>query len=64
MIWFWIIAGLLILAVLTVLLRPLVRGAEDGVDQGESVTAVFRRQLADLDTGAQRRPAIPYHNGI
>ena len=50
MIWFWIVAGLLTLAALAVLLRPLVRRAGRGVDQGESVVAVFRRQLADIDT--------------
>jgi cytochrome c-type biogenesis protein CcmH len=49
MIWFWIIAGLLILVALIALLRPLVRGAGRGADQGESVVAVFRRQLANID---------------
>jgi cytochrome c-type biogenesis protein CcmH len=59
MIWFWIIAGLLTLAALAVLLRPLVRRAGRGVDQGESVVAVFRRQLADIDTElAQGRLAL------
>jgi cytochrome c-type biogenesis protein CcmH len=50
MIWFWIIAGLLTLAALAVLLRPLVRRAGGSMDQGESVVAVFRRQLRDIDT--------------
>ena len=42
MIWFWIIAGMLILAALIALLRPLVRGAGEGADQGEPVVAVER----------------------
>ena len=54
MIWFWIVAGLLTLAALAVLLRPLVRRAGRGVAQGESVVAVFRRQHAAGDLGARR----------
>jgi cytochrome c-type biogenesis protein CcmH len=50
MIWFWIIAALLIVAALFALLRPLIRGAGRGADQSESVVALFRRQLADIDT--------------
>jgi cytochrome c-type biogenesis protein CcmH len=50
MIWFWIIAGVLVLAALIALLRPLVRGAGESSDEGESVVAVFRRELANIDT--------------
>jgi len=48
MIWFWIIAGLLIVAALVALLRPLMRGAGPS-DPGEPILSVFRRQLADID---------------
>ena len=50
MIWFWIIAGLLVLAALIALLKPLLRATPESVDEGESVLAVFRRQLANLDS--------------
>ncbi|TMJ70754.1 MAG: c-type cytochrome biogenesis protein CcmI [Alphaproteobacteria bacterium] len=50
MIWFWIIAGLLVVAALIALLKPLLRAAPDSADQGESVLAVFRRQLTNLDS--------------
>ena len=50
MILFWIIAGLLVLVALIALLVPLVRGAGRDGDQGESVVALFRRQLANLET--------------
>jgi cytochrome c-type biogenesis protein CcmH len=48
MIWFWVIAALLVLAALTALLRPLVSRT---VRAGDTDTAVeiFRRQLADID---------------
>jgi cytochrome c-type biogenesis protein CcmH len=49
MIWFWIIAGLLMVAALAALLRPLVHGAGAGGDQGDSIVAVFRRELANID---------------
>jgi cytochrome c-type biogenesis protein CcmH len=49
MIWFWVIAGLLVAAALAALLRPLVRGAGEGGDQGDTVVAVFRRELANID---------------
>jgi cytochrome c-type biogenesis protein CcmH len=49
MIWFWVIAGLLIAVALAALLRALVRGARDGGDQGDTVVAVFRRELANID---------------
>ena len=50
MIWFWIIAGSLVLVALLLLLTPLVRGAGRASDQGESVVALFRRQLSNLET--------------
>jgi cytochrome c-type biogenesis protein CcmH len=49
MIWFWTIAALLVVGVLVALLRPLLRGA-GSADHGESVLAVFRGQLAAIDT--------------
>jgi cytochrome c-type biogenesis protein CcmH len=49
MIWFWIIAGLLVLGALTALLRPLIWHAGRGAREGEAAAAVFRRQLADID---------------
>jgi len=50
MIWFWMIAGLLIVLGLVVLLRPLI--GRTGRDEGgrEADVAMFRRQLADLET--------------
>ena len=50
MIWFWMVAGLLILVALAALLRPLVWRAGRGAGEGEAVVAMFRRQLADIDT--------------
>ncbi len=50
MIWFWIIAGLLIVVALLALLKPLLRASPENMDEGESVVAVFRRQLTNLDT--------------
>lgn len=49
MIWFWIIASLLILVALIALLRPLVRVRGDSTGQDEPVVAIFRRQLANVD---------------
>jgi cytochrome c-type biogenesis protein CcmH len=49
MIWFWIIAGLLIAAALAALLRPLMRCAGPS-DQSDPILSVFRRQLADIET--------------
>ena len=53
MIWFWMIAGLLIVLGLVVLLRPLI--GRTGRDEGgrEAEVAMFRRQLADLETERQ-----------
>lgn len=50
MIWFWVLAVLLILVALAALLRPLVRRAGRDSDRGEPVVAMFRRQLSDIDT--------------
>jgi cytochrome c-type biogenesis protein CcmH len=49
MILFWTIAGLLVLAALIALLRPLVRASKESGGEGESAIAIFRRQLANLD---------------
>jgi cytochrome c-type biogenesis protein CcmH len=49
MIWFWTVAGLLILVALAALLRPLIWRAGRGADEGEAAVAMFRRQLADID---------------
>ena len=48
MIWFWVIAGLLVLAALVALLRPLVKGTVNA-DRREAVPVMFRRQLAAID---------------
>jgi cytochrome c-type biogenesis protein CcmH len=50
MIWFWIIAGLLVVAALIALLKPLLWATPESEDQGEPVVAVFRRQLMNLDS--------------
>ncbi len=50
MIWFWIIAGVLLLVALVALLKPLLQATPESADRGESVVALFRRQLANLDS--------------
>ena len=50
MIWFWMIAGLLVLVALAALLRPLIWRTGRGADEGAAAVAMFRRQLADIDT--------------
>ncbi|MBV8131801.1 MAG: c-type cytochrome biogenesis protein CcmI [Alphaproteobacteria bacterium] len=50
MIWFWIVAALLILVALAALLWPLISRAGRGAGEGEAAVAMFRRQLADIDT--------------
>jgi cytochrome c-type biogenesis protein CcmH len=49
MIWFWLIAGLLVLAALVALLMPLLSATTGGAEEGESALEAFRRQLANLD---------------
>ena len=50
MILFWIIAGVLLLVALVVLLKPLMRVSGESGDEDKSIVAVFRRQLADIDS--------------
>ena len=50
MIWFWVVAGLLVLVALVALLGPLVWRAGRVADEGSAVAAMFRRQLAEIDT--------------
>jgi cytochrome c-type biogenesis protein CcmH len=50
MIWFWMVAGLLIMAALAALLGPLVWRAGRAGDEDEAAVSMFRRQLADIDT--------------
>jgi cytochrome c-type biogenesis protein CcmH len=49
MIWFWSIAGLLVVVALTALLRPLMRTRQGTTDRGETVVALFRQELASID---------------
>jgi cytochrome c-type biogenesis protein CcmH len=49
MVWFWIGAGFLTLAVLATLLRPLVHRPRPGSGDEEAVAALFRGQLAETD---------------
>lgn len=49
MIWFWLIAGLLALATLVALLRPLMRGIAAKGDLHEPAVALFRRELSSLE---------------
>ena len=50
MIWFWTADGLLILVVLAALLRPLIWRAGHGAGEGEAAVAMFRHQLAEIET--------------
>jgi cytochrome c-type biogenesis protein CcmH len=50
MIWFWMVAGLMVITALAALLAPLVLGAGRAADQDEAAVLMFRRQLADIDT--------------
>ena len=59
MIWFWAVAGLLILVALAALLRPLVWRAGREGDQEEPVVALFRRQLSDIDTEIEQGRLAP-----
>jgi cytochrome c-type biogenesis protein CcmH len=58
MIWFWIIAGLLVVGALVALLRPLMRGA-GASDPGEPVLSIFGRQLADIETDVSQGRVAP-----
>src|SRR5260370_37394188 len=49
MIWFGSIGGLGVWVALIALLKPLLWAAPENADQGESVVAMFRRQLMNLD---------------
>ncbi len=59
MIWFWIVAGLLVAAALAALLRPLLRGERGGSDDDGAIVAIFRRQLADIDSEAAQGRLAP-----
>ena len=65
MIWFWIIAGLLILAALIALLKPLLRATPESAGQGESVLVVrvlFEPRGEPVDHGANHRlPLLRRH---
>jgi cytochrome c-type biogenesis protein CcmH len=50
MIWFWTVAGLLVLVALAALLRPLIWRARTGAGGGEAADVMFRRQLAEIET--------------
>jgi cytochrome c-type biogenesis protein CcmH len=50
MILFWIVAGLLVVAALIALLKPLLWETPEAADQSEPVLAVFRQQLMNLDS--------------
>jgi cytochrome c-type biogenesis protein CcmH len=50
MIWFWIVAALLVLIAVSVLLRPLVSRTVRSAGDTEVSLGMFRRQLADIDT--------------
>jgi cytochrome c-type biogenesis protein CcmH len=50
MIAFWLVAAVLLAASLAVLLTPLLRQADPETAEGEPVGALFRRQLAELET--------------
>ena len=54
MIWFWVIAALLVFVALAVLLRPLVSRTVRGAGNNEATNEMFRRQLADIDTDLAR----------
>jgi cytochrome c-type biogenesis protein CcmH len=59
MIWFWIAAGLLTLAALATLLRPLIRQKRPGAEEEEPVTALYRRQLAAIDDELAQGRLLP-----
>jgi cytochrome c-type biogenesis protein CcmH len=59
MVWFWIVAGLLTLAALAALLRPLVRRPRPGSGDDEPVAALFRRQIAEIDAELAQGRLMP-----
>ena len=59
MVWFWIVAGLLTLAALAALLRPLFRSPRTGSGDGEPMAALFRRQLAEIDAELAQGRLMP-----
>ena len=59
MIWFWVVAALLVLVALAALLRPLVSRTVRGVGDNEAVLGMFRRQLADIDTDLAQGRLLP-----
>jgi cytochrome c-type biogenesis protein CcmH len=50
MIWFWVVAALLVLVALAALLRPLVARTVRSAGDNDATIEIFRRQLADIDT--------------
>jgi cytochrome c-type biogenesis protein CcmH len=58
-IWFWVIAALLIFVALVALLRPLVSRTVRRADDNEATIEIFRRQLADIDTDLAQGRLLP-----
>jgi cytochrome c-type biogenesis protein CcmH len=59
MIWFWLVAGLLVVVTLTALLRPLIWQAGSGAGESEAAVVMFRRQLANIDAEAAQGRLAP-----
>ena len=59
MMWFWVIAALLVLVALAALLRPLVSRTVRGAGDNEATIEIFRRQLADIDTDLAQGRLLP-----
>jgi cytochrome c-type biogenesis protein CcmH len=59
MMWFWVVAALLVVVALAALLRPLVSRTVRGVGDNEAVLGMFRRQLADIDTDLAQGRLVP-----
>ncbi len=49
MIWFVIVAGLLVATTLATILEPIIRQPRSGTEEEEPVATLFRRQLAAID---------------
>jgi cytochrome c-type biogenesis protein CcmH len=60
MIWFSIVSGLLVLVALAVLLRPLARRAGGSAEDSDAAIAMFRSQLADIDTEFDQGRLAPH----